>query len=283
MIREVARQGDLQGFVAISSRATIGIAYYVVEADRCSIGDIFVSRAGRGMGVDRQLAAAVLKALESTSKLKRIESQCVSMDAEAASEVFCNNGFTCLERCYMMLELKSGSRPAEAPVGSRNRYGHPSDIVTRSWAEDDFSSADGIIHRSYRGQIDSLINSQYQSEDGCSELLSILTDSIWCGSFMSGASRVAIDRSAGKMVGVLIASRMSASTGHISQISVLPAYQGLGIGRRLICQAVSEFDRRNITTVSLAVTSANTPALHLYESCGFRTVHRFPVFYRERG
>jgi ribosomal protein S18 acetylase RimI-like enzyme len=35
--------------------------------------------------------------------------------------------------------------------------------------------------------------------------------------------------------------------------------------------------------VSLAVTSANTSALYLYESCGFRTIHTFPVFFRENG
>jgi len=32
----------------------------------------------------------------------------------------------------------------------------------------------------------------------------------------------------------------------------------------------------------LAVTTANTNAFHLYESCGFRTIHTFPVFYREK-
>jgi ribosomal protein S18 acetylase RimI-like enzyme len=81
---------------------------------------------------------------------------------------------------------------------------------------------------------------------------------------------------------VLIASAISAGVGHIGQISVLPTYQGLGLGRRMIYGALSEFYRRGFKSVSLAVTSANAAALHLYESCGFRAIHTFPVFFREK-
>ncbi|HXU07891.1 MAG TPA: GNAT family N-acetyltransferase, partial [Blastocatellia bacterium] len=76
--------------------------------------------------------------------------------------------------------------------------------------------------------------------------------------------------------------RVSKGVGHIGQISVHPAHQGGGIGRRLIAGALAEFRRMGFRSITLAVTSANTSALHLYESCGFRTIHTFPVFHRER-
>jgi len=84
------------------------------------------------------------------------------------------------------------------------------------------------------------------------------------------------------MAGILIASRVSKGVGHLGQISVHPAQQGRGIGRRMIESALAEFRRQGYSKITLAVTTANTNALHLYESCGFRTIHTFPVFYREK-
>ena len=158
-------------------------------------------------------------------------------------------------------------------------------MTIRGWRADDFSDAVRVIHRSYRGQPDSLINSQYKTEAGCAELLTILIDHIWCGQFMSQASLVAeYARRTGTrdVVGVLIASRIAEGTGHIGQISVRPSQQGIGMGRALIENTISEFARIGFKYISLAVTSANENALRLYESCGFKTVHEFSVFYRGR-
>jgi len=44
---------------------------------------------------------------------------------------------------------------------------------------------------------------------------------------------------------------------------------------------MTELERLGLEAVSLAVTDANTPALHLYESCGFVPVHGFTVFCRD--
>jgi ribosomal-protein-alanine N-acetyltransferase len=84
------------------------------------------------------------------------------------------------------------------------------------------------------------------------------------------------------MAGVLLASHVSRGVGHIGQVSVHPANQNRGIGRRMIQGAVTEFRRLGFAGVTLAVTSANTNAVHLYESCGFRTIHTFPVYYHEK-
>lgn len=50
----------------------------------------------------------------------------------------------------------------------------------------------------------------------------------------------------------------------------------------MIESALSDLRRRGYKSITLAVTTANTNAFHLYESCGFRTIHTFPVFYREK-
>ena len=197
----------------------------------------------------------------------------------AATELFLARGFERLDRHYMMADLtQTGESDSLRAAGSASL----ADLSIRGWREDDFASAAKIVYRSYRGEHDSRINSQYQTEEGCAELLTILTEHVWCGQFLPEVSRVAIDSATGNRVGVLIASEIAEGAGHFGQISILRAYQGRGLGRKMIDMAMSELERGGYDTVSLAVTDANVSAYHLYESCGFRTVHKFPVFYREQ-
>jgi len=257
----------------MSGSAVIGFAYYVIEGSCCSIGDIYVSKPWRGIGLDRQMAGAILDNLERLRRLRRIESQFLGVGNEGADALFRERKFERLERSYMLLELsarEASKKKAELP-----------DISIRPWRQDDFDQAARVIHRSYRGKHDSRINSQYQTVQGCSELMTILTDHFWCGDFVPEASMAAV-RPSNALAGVLIASRVSSGIGHIGQISVHPAHQSTGIGRRMIEMSLSEFRRRGYAAVSLAVTTANTGAFHLYESIGFRTIHTFPVFYREK-
>jgi ribosomal protein S18 acetylase RimI-like enzyme len=281
LVREVARQRDLAGVAAVSGDRTIGFAFYVAEGTRCSIGDIYVSTSWRGFGVDRQMAAAMLQTIEGLPRLRRIESQCVSIDSDGVIEVFQARGFHRFDRSFMIAHLPDKTEDDQVSSSGRRDVSAP-DIELRNWQEDDFSRAVRVIHHSHRREHDSRINSQYRTEEGCAELLSILTESIWCGSFIRRVSRVALDRVTGEHLGVLIASRIASRAGHIGQISVLPGYQGLGIGRRLINAALTDFRGLGFESVSLAVTTANVGAVHLYERCGFRAVHVFPVFYRDR-
>ncbi len=275
LIREVARHRELSGYVALMGDRTIGFSFYVIEGNRCSIGDIYVSKEWRGRGADRQMAGAIIDRLDRLPRLRRIESQCVSVGNYSAGELFEARSFNRYERFYMLSDVQSFGDASGCGEG-----GNASDILVRPWQDDDFADAARIIQRSYRGEPDSLINIQYRTEAGCAELLSILTDHIWCGDFLPHVARVAVDRATGASVGVLIASRIGNRSGHIGQISLLPSYQQRGIGRRMIREALGEFKERGFLTASLAVTSANLSALHLYKSSGFKTVHSFPVFYK---
>jgi len=284
LLRSVLRKGELTGLIAITKpaigdAAADGFSFYVVEGTRASIGDIYVSAPHRGSGADKELLLAILSKLETLPRLRRIESQSVSFDNQGADQVFLSRGFERFERRFMIAPLSRGVVPEPAPALLATRA---DTIRIRPWREDDYSGAVRTIFRSYRGEDDSRINSQYGSEEGCAELLSILTDTVWCGRFLPEASRVAASNVSGNQVAVLIASRMSPDTAHLGQISVLPAYQGRGIGRRLIQSAIAELSTRGFTGATLAVTATNSRAVSLYESCGFSTVHSFPVYYWRR-
>ncbi|HKA20471.1 MAG TPA: GNAT family N-acetyltransferase [Blastocatellia bacterium] len=273
LIRDVARQRQLSGFAAMRGSTALGFAYYVIEGWRCSIGDIYVSKRWRRLGLDRELAKAILDQLDLFRRLRRIESQYVGLENNEADTMFQSRGFERLERSYMIADLRS-------TIPTTVRTDLP-DISIRQWQPGDFDQAAKVIHRSYRGKHDSRINSQYQNLQGCAELLTILTDHFWCGDFLPQMSLVAA-RSSGALAGVLIASRVAPGVGHLGQISVHPGQQGRGIGRRMIEKALHQYGLEGYESVSLAVTTANANAFHLYQSCGFRTAHTFPVFYREK-
>lgn len=279
MIRDVMRQRELSGFAIKLGSTTIGFSFYVIDGDKASIGDIYVSKSWRSIGADRHLATAILREFDKMPRLRRIESQSVSICNDSVNVFFLSQGFERFERHYMLVSLSALDHLFES--GAMQTNSATPDIIIRDWQEEDFDEATRIIHSSYRGEHDSRINSQYQTEEGCADLLSVLTDHLWCGDFLPDVSRVAIDQTTGKPIGVLIASRISAGVGHIGQISIRPNFQGIGVGRRLIYSSLDEFDLCGFQTVSLAVTASNTYAYHLYESCGFRTVHTFPVFCKD--
>lgn len=61
----------------------------------------------------------------------------------------------------------------------------------------------------------------------------------------------------------------------IFDISVLPEYQGQGIGRLILHQLINTCVMQKKTQLGLAVTISNKNAIHLYESVGFQFLSTF--------
>jgi ribosomal-protein-alanine N-acetyltransferase len=75
-----------------------------------------------------------------------------------------------------------------------------------------------------------------------------------------------------------LSSLVAQDVGHITQVCVLPAWQGEGVGYALLRRSLLALHERGCRKVSLTVTAANSPAARLYERMGFRTVRRFPAY-----
>ncbi len=72
----------------------------------------------------------------------------------------------------------------------------------------------------------------------------------------------------GRIVATASATRTNAESVALQRLYVRPAYQGLGIGQRLLAATLAHFPECKI--VSLAVEPRNTKAIDFYKARGFR-------------
>jgi ribosomal protein S18 acetylase RimI-like enzyme len=93
-----------------------------------------------------------------------------------------------------------------------------------------------------------------------------------------------VERSSRRLVALLLGSRVSPESGHITQLCVHPSWRRRGLARTLLTLAASRFLRQGVSEISLTVTEANAEAVELYRSEGYDCVHSFDatVWQRKR-
>jgi len=143
------------------------------------------------------------------------------------------------------------------------------------WTDRAFESAARLIQLSYADHVDGEINDQYRSQAGGMRFLRNIVLLPGCGQFVTEASFLVRPITGDPLVGMVLTSTVAQGVGHTTQICVMPGYQGNGIGRQLMENAIRALRRRNYDALSLTVTSANKSAVQLYEHLGFRTIKTF--------
>lgn len=269
MIAESVEARALAGSVLVVDGLPCGYGFYVPETSRVLVGEIYVAPGARSPAATGSLVADLLGRIEAEHPRMRIESQSVHFDAQGLEAAFASFGFARAGRTYMR------ARAREEALAEHRR------VEVRSWRDADYDRAVEVIYQSYRGGIDAKANSGYRTREGCADLMDALVGSAWCGMFDEELTQVAVDRDSGRLCGVAVASTISDSTGHLGQISVLPLYQGEGVGRALVTRALLVGRQMGLAALTLAVTDENASAVHLYRSCGFEPVLAFPVYYRD--
>jgi [ribosomal protein S18]-alanine N-acetyltransferase len=80
----------------------------------------------------------------------------------------------------------------------------------------------------------------------------------------------------------LIAYQISTATpmgGHLARLAVRPEYQGIGIGKALVRDMLSQFNRRGAQTVSVNTQKDNHASISLYQRAGFKlTGEEYPLY-----
>ncbi len=258
-------RGTLNGQALSDGARLVAYSYYLGDSGRTIVGSIFAGRAHRGKGLEEQLADGVIADARAGSGCGRLECQTLFCTALAANDRFREAGFENRSRRYMLLDLRRDFPAGEPklPAGFRLRP------VRRS----DLHSAAEIVYRSHVGSIDAALNLTYATPSACRTFVDTLVLRAGCGRFDPEASRLIAGPKG--PVGVLLASRLARTNGHVCQVSVVPEAQGHGLGLALMLIALRAFDRQGLATATLSVTADNERAHRLYALLGFRVWREF--------
>jgi ribosomal protein S18 acetylase RimI-like enzyme len=256
-------RATLPGRVVRVGPRPVAYCYYMVDASRVIVGSIFASRDHRGRRLEEDLVEGVV-ADARAERGSRVECQTLFCTAPSVDECFARAGFAGRARHYMRRDLGEPP-PPEAPA--------PAGVTLRPVRRDDLAAAAEIVYRSHVGSPDAALNPTYSTPATCRTFVDTLVVRSGCGRFDPAASRLA-DGPWGP-VGVLIASRLSRTNGHICQVSVSPEAQARGIGAALMTTALRAFRGQGLGSSTLSVTLGNDRAHRLYELLGFRVQRTF--------
>lgn len=251
----------LTGFVLQDGLRTAAYCYSMIDGGRAIVGSVFAAAGFRGQGLEEKLVEAVIQDAQRHPHNERVECQTLFSTAPAADQRFISAGFASRVRHYLV-------RPLAAPVEAE-----ATPFRLRPLRREDLASAAQIIHRSHIGSLDAALNLTYATPTFCRGFVETLVLRAGCGRFDPEASFLAESPSGG--VGVLLASHLSRTNGHICQVSVAPDAQGHGVGRALMAAALRSFGNQGLDTASLSVTLDNHPAYALYLSLGFHLRKEF--------
>lgn len=261
----------LPGYAAIDAGEVTGYTFCVYEQTKAVIGDVFARRdAGTGTSardVEETLLTHLFETLLNSPQLDRIESQLLLHPAGTHAAAFQHAGFQIFRRLFMALPLGKNQTAEEIPL--------PPELEMRPWRDEDLNPAARLISQAYANHPDSRINDQYHSIHGSTRFLHNIVRYSGCGIFSSSASHVILHRLSRELMGLVLASRVSQQSGHITQLCVSPDYRRRGLARKLLAAAASQFQRRSMQEISLTVTETNHDAVALYRSEGYHTRHTF--------
>lgn len=282
----------LPGYAVLDAGRVTGYAFCVYEETKAVVGDVFALPGQPGEdGAGRDLASAqagkaaavqleemllrhLFETLQHSPHVDRIESQLLLHPSGAHAAAFHQAGFSLYPRLFMVQKLAAGSAP---------RIQLPHELELRPWRDEDLNGAGYLISEAYADHPDSVINDQYRSAHGSLRFLHNIVRYAGCGVFTQAASHVIVERATRRPVGLVLGSRVSAESGHITQLCVRPDYRKRGLARLLLEVASAEFWRQGLSEVSLTVTQANANAIQLYRSEGYECRHMFDAAVWERG
>ncbi|MGA2558738.1 MAG: N-acetyltransferase [Terracidiphilus sp.] len=271
----------LPGYAALEAGQVTGYAFCVYEETKAVIGDVF-ALASRGIGqetspgelmpassgeIERTLLKHLFETLLNSPHVDRIESQLLIHASGVHSDIFNAAGFEVFRRLFMVQQLKN--------VWSHPHIDLPRGLELRTWRDEDLTPAGQLIAEAYRFHPDSVINDQYRSAHGSQRFLNNIVRYSGCGTFAPHVSHVVVSRGGREVVALVLGSRVSQQSGHITQLCVHPNYRRMGLARMLLSLAAFHFMRHGATEISLTVTESNTPAIDLYSAEGYVSAHVF--------
>jgi ribosomal protein S18 acetylase RimI-like enzyme len=270
LIRKYVSSHTLPGWAIKTDQGEVsGYSYYVVNHPVGYIGNLYLRSEYATPNMYSHLLDKIIHSLDSTAKIRRIESQLFAFNCELAS-LFESRGFAAVERHFLFLSLNQ-------PENEQRTTHDLENFPISKWEERFFNPTADVIYNSYRGSPDRLLCYDYQSREGCFRFLHNLIHHPSCGIFAPETSLIALD-SQGELCGVLLTSTIGPGTGMIPQISVRNDCQGMGIGSGLLKRYFREARQYGLEKITLSVSDANHRAHQLYLRLGFQKRKGFHAF-----
>ena len=262
----------LPGYAALEAEQVTGYVFCVYEDSKAVVGDVFAVPsppvgADSAHVVEETLLRHLLELLVNSPQVERVESQLLLHPSGSHAAVFQAAGFQLYRRLFLVQPLRSLIRAPQINLSSG--------LELRAWNDEDLAPAARLIEEAYRGHPDSLINDQYRSVHGSMRFLNNIVRYSGCGTFSPQVSHVVMDRNSGELVGLILGSRVSPQSGHITQVCVHPRFRRRGLARMLLSLAGYWFTRQGASEISLTVTEANAEAIALYLAEGYACKHTF--------
>jgi ribosomal protein S18 acetylase RimI-like enzyme len=272
----------LPGYAAVEDGQITGYAFCVYEETKAVIGDAFAlpGRASEAQAADAQAIEGTLlrhlfELLENSPNVDRIESQLLLHPSGTHAGIFSDAGFRIFHRLFMVQQIAGLWNPPQVDL--------PEDLELRPWRDEDLSQAGQLITETYLDHPDSAINDQYRTAHGSQRFLHNIVRYAGCGAFSAQVSHVVVDKRSRTFIALVLGSRVSPESGHITQVCVHPAYRRRGLARMLLSVAAFHFMRMGASEISLTVTESNTHAIELYLAEGYSCAHQFDAAVWQRG
>jgi ribosomal protein S18 acetylase RimI-like enzyme len=277
----------LPGYAALDAGQVTGYAFCVYEETKAVIGNVFATAkppAGSladsspepdparpipafAIEVEQTLLRHLFELLQNSPQVDRIESQLLLHPSGTHTGFFCQAGFRVFRRLFMVQSLQGH--------WNQPRVELPGSLELRPWRDEDMAPASSLINEAYCDHPDAVINDQYRSAQGSLRFLHNIVRYSGCGTFFPQVSFAIVHRTNREVIGLVLGSRVSPESGHITQVCVHPSYRRRGLARLLLSLAAFQFMRQGLTEISLTVTESNTPAIDLYRAEGYACPHTF--------
>jgi ribosomal protein S18 acetylase RimI-like enzyme len=268
LVRRFVDMQALSGFALLEGGRVIGYCYYIREEKKGLIGDLYVRERDRTVEREHALIEATLEALWRSGGVHRVESQLLLLDSPLARKVPFAQWFRAFPRRFLEASaMQALALPEHVPEA----------VSITPWTEARQDDSARLVAAAYRGHVDSDINDQYRSPSGARRFLNNIVQYPGCGTFFGPASYAATDAK-GVLCGMSLASLVSNTTGHITQICVSPAQRGKGVGYALLRRSMLALAAHGCRTVGLTVTSTNRGAIRLYEQMWFTDRREFAAY-----
>lgn len=264
-LRRVVERRGVPGKAVRVGTQMAGYAYYVIAGHLGVLSSLVVSPEWSHDTVGEPLLQATVDAVRQQG-VTRIESPCVCMYQPWLVPGFERAGFQTYWREFLRLDLHG--QPLSPPPLAL--------IQLEPWRGSHLDAAGAIMQAAYEATVDVEINTLYRTVEGCGSVLDNILNQGGCGQLVTEASVLARHR--GQAIGFVIVTEVAPQQGHLTQVAVLPAYQGQGIGRLLVRYSLAQLAMLRFDTLSLIVSRTNPRALRLYQTLGLQTVLPFPVF-----